>query len=149
MKAKDELLVVVSIARKTLVPCMYRSWLFMAALASRSWWDLVAHALPCWSNYVRCRGRLPVGGTDSGQLDSVLGGAKGIDHCWGRHLRVRCCPYIVECIASASTSTIPLQNSMYRSLNQICNNLYSEHLIMVCMCVPVNSCFTENPSTWS
>jgi hypothetical protein len=49
-----------------------------------------------------CRGRLPVGGPDSGQLDSVLGGVVGIDCCWERHLRERCCPCIIECITSAS-----------------------------------------------
>jgi hypothetical protein len=36
MKAKDQLLVAVSLARKTLVPCMSRSRLFMATLMGQS-----------------------------------------------------------------------------------------------------------------
>jgi hypothetical protein len=36
---------------------------------------------------------------------------------------------IVESIISASTFTIPLQNSVYQNLNQNCNTLHSEHLI--------------------
>jgi hypothetical protein len=63
------------------------------------------------------------------QLDHISGDPIGIDYFWGRHLRVRCCPYIVECIASASTCNFCCKNLLYRNLNQNCNILYSEHLI--------------------
>jgi hypothetical protein len=36
MKAKDQLLVAVSLARQTLVPCMSKSQLFVATLMSQS-----------------------------------------------------------------------------------------------------------------
>jgi hypothetical protein len=51
----------------------------------------------------------------------ILGGSIGIDCCWGQCLRARCHLCIVECIASASTFIISLQNSMYRNLNSNCN----------------------------
>jgi hypothetical protein len=92
---------------------MTRSQLFMATLMGQYCWVLVAYVLTCWSNYVQvpfypfrwCRGQLPVRGLDSGRLDPMLDGAICIDHCWGRHLRARCCPCIIECIATASIFT--------------------------------------------
>jgi hypothetical protein len=52
MKAKDQLLVDVSLARQTLMPCMSRSHLVMATLTGQSCWALVAQTLPYWSNCV-------------------------------------------------------------------------------------------------
>jgi hypothetical protein len=47
-------------------------------------------------------------------MNPVLGDPIGVDHFWGWHLRVRCCPCIIECIISTSTFTFLLQNSMYQ-----------------------------------
>jgi hypothetical protein len=58
-----------------------------------------------------------VRGPDAGWLSPILGGAIGIDCYWGRCLSARCRLCIIECIASASTLIIPLQNSMYQNLN--------------------------------
>jgi hypothetical protein len=41
----------------------------------------------------------------------------------------RCCPCIIECIASISTFIFRCKTLLYQNLNQIYNILYSEHLI--------------------
>jgi hypothetical protein len=62
-----------------------------------------------------------VGGLDAGRLGLVLGGAISIDRCGRWYLMAKCCPCIIECIASASTFTFSMQNSMCQNLNSICN----------------------------
>jgi hypothetical protein len=47
MKAKDQLLIIVSLAYHTLVPCMSRSRLFIATLMGQSCCVFIAQALPC------------------------------------------------------------------------------------------------------
>jgi hypothetical protein len=58
-----------------------------------------------------------VGGPYEGRLDPVLGGALGVELYLGWHFRAGCCPCIIECIASTSVLTIPLQNCLYQNLN--------------------------------
>jgi hypothetical protein len=78
-----------------------------------------------------------VGGSGAGQLGPVLGGTMGVDCCLGWCLRARCSRCIVECITSASTFIILVQNTMYQNLNLIYNIFRSEYLICglyVCTC---------------
>jgi hypothetical protein len=69
----------------------------------------------------------------------ILGDPIGVDRFWGWHLRARCCPCIIECIASASTCNFSaVKICCIKTWAKIVRFLYSEHLIyglLVCTCV--------------
>jgi hypothetical protein len=130
MKAKDQLLVVVFLARQILMSCMSRSQLFMTTLTGQSCQALVAQTLPCWFNFVQLvllfvlvTPRAATNGRSRCRLGPILGGTIGIDYCWGRRHRARYRLCIIKCIASASTFIILLQNSTYQNLNS-CWNIF-------------------------
>jgi hypothetical protein len=56
-----------------------------------------------------------VGSPDS-TVGPILRDSVGIDRFWGRYLRARCCPCIVECIAFASTCNFSTANSVVSKL---------------------------------
>jgi hypothetical protein len=77
-----------------------------------------------------------VGGPDSWRLDPVLRDAIGVDRFWGRHLRARCCPCIIERFCFCYCLIYTAWTLIYRIWTLNCNILIMRpfEFQLVCMC---------------